>query len=340
MSEKDRRQELAKFLRVRRAQVKPGDVGLPDGVSQRRTPGLRREEVSQLSGIGLTWYTWLEQARDISTSRQVVDALARALQLNTEDRHHLAVLAGVGDPARPAGEQVSEAVRRMVDGVSPNPAYVINARFDVLAWNRAQTALWLDLDSVPAEDRNLVWLMFTEPTVRLLLRDWTNSARSLLAQFRATAGRHPGDQRVVDLTRRLKAASPLFSDWWDGYPVAEFAIELNVLDHPEVGELRLDLMHLTPIDEPTLTVVLQTPHSPQDAQRLAALCAPPGGIAVATTGRPGGVQRPPGRDAGTTSSRAGDRPDGPPPEHEQRDDRGHGGGAGSADQSDAVARCE
>lgn len=272
MAADNRRRELATFLRARRAQLKPHDVGLPEGVGRRRTPGLRREEVSQLSGIGLTWYTWLEQGRDIHISEQVVEALVTTLRLSPDDRKHLYALAGIrlAGP-RPADEPVSAAVQRMLDSVSPNPAYIINERFDLVAWNRAQAALWLDPGTLPAAERNLVWLMFTEPTVRGLLRDWPSAARDLIAQFRAATGRHADDPRYAELAERVRAVSPEFQDWWESYPVADFDIGVNELNHPVVGGIQLDLMHLRVVEHPTLTVVLHTPMTAADAERLAAL---------------------------------------------------------------------
>lgn len=273
MNDDRRRRELAAFLRARREQLQPQDVGLPTGVSRRRTPGLRREEVSQLSGVGLTWYTWLEQARDIPTSRQVIAALASALRMDADDRKHLYTLAGFSAPQSPSDTGgVADAVRRMLGNLVPNPAYVIDERFDILAWNEAQAALWLDLATVPADDRNLLWLMFTDQFVRDLLVDWAGSAQRLLGQFRAAAGQGD-DSRFVEVADRLRARGGEFAEWWDSYPVAEFDVEVNVLDHPEAGRINLDLLHMRLVEHPTLTVVLQTPVGPADAERLAVLLA-------------------------------------------------------------------
>jgi transcriptional regulator with XRE-family HTH domain len=133
-----RRAELGAFLRARRAAVKPGDVGLPEGTSRRRTPGLRREEVAQLAGVGIAWYTWLEQGRVLATSPQVIDAVARALLLTHEEHAHLRALANLPPPTRPdRGGVLAASIRRMVDNLSPNPAYVLDRRFDFLTWNDA-----------------------------------------------------------------------------------------------------------------------------------------------------------------------------------------------------------
>jgi hypothetical protein len=264
-----RRRELAAFLRARRSQVKPADVGLPEGVNRRRTPGLRREEIAQLAGVGLTWYTWLEQARDIPASRQIIDALATALRMGDDERRHLLTLAGLPLPQAPADLNTPpSALQRMVDNLAPNPAYVIDQRFDFVAWNAAQVALWLDPASVPPSERNLVWLFFTDPTVRTLLRDWADSARTIVAQFRAVAGKFPDDPTFTTLAQSLADRSPEFAQWWDAYSVAEFDLTVNHLDHPAAGPINLDLFHLRVAEYPNLTVVLQTPSTPDDAATL------------------------------------------------------------------------
>src|SRR5919198_4948999 len=157
-----RRSELADFLRDRRARVTPDSVGLPDD-GRRRTPGLRREEVALLAGVGLSWYTWLEQGRDIKPSAQVLDALARVLRLAGAERAHLFHLARVELPL-PGGDYPREAppeLAAIVDGLVPNPAYLIGPRADVLAWNRAATALLGTPSAAPDGRPNLLWWLFT-----------------------------------------------------------------------------------------------------------------------------------------------------------------------------------
>src|SRR6201987_3308502 len=152
-----RRTELADFLKRRRAAIKPEDVGLPNG-SRRRTPGLRREEVAQLAGVGTTWYTWLERGRDGRASLEVLEALARALKLTAAERIHL-ILLGRGEEAPPLAapaEKVSPTVRRLIDGLAPNPAFLLGRRWDYLAWNRATTALFGDFSKLPRAERNHV----------------------------------------------------------------------------------------------------------------------------------------------------------------------------------------
>jgi transcriptional regulator with XRE-family HTH domain len=280
MRDDARRRELAAFLRARRANIKPTDVGLPEGIKRRRTPGLRREELAQLSGVGLTWYTWLEQARDIPASPQVVQALASALRLDDDERRHLFTLAGL--PVRlPAAEpgQAPPTVQRMLDSLMPNPAYVIDQRFDIVAWNAAQAGLWLDPGRVPPADRNLVWLMFHDPAVRTLLEDWSGTARTVVAQFRAAAGQFPDDPRFEELSARLSEHSAEFAQWWNAYSVAEFDVSVNRLKHPVCGPLDLDLFHLRVIEYPNLTIVLQTPVGDEDARQVRQLAALAGAAA-------------------------------------------------------------
>lgn len=267
-----RKRELGAFLRARRERLKPQDVGLAAGGGRRRTPGLRREEVAQLSGVGLTWYTWLEQGRDIPSSRQVIEALATALRLDDDDRSHLFELAGLRAAAqRSPGDKLPSLVQRVLDNLMPNPAYVFDQRLDILAWNAAQAKLWLDPAKVEPAERNLLWLIFTDTAVRELLVDWESAARNVLGQFRASAGRNGNDRRFAEIADRLRAVSPDFGKRWDSYPVAEFNVEVNELDHPLVGRIDLDLLHLRLVEHPTLTVVLQTPATAIDSARLATL---------------------------------------------------------------------
>src|SRR5690349_22910145 len=181
-----RRGELADFLRRRRASLKPQDVGLPNG-GRRRTPGLRREEVAQIAGVGTTWYTWLEQGRDVRASMDVLESISRALRLTPAERDHL-ILLGRGEqapPMTPTAEQVSPTVKRLIKNLGPNPAYVLGRRWDIICWNRAYTAVFGDPGEVPKPFRNHVWLTFTDPARRELMPDWEKAARLQVARFRA-----------------------------------------------------------------------------------------------------------------------------------------------------------
>jgi transcriptional regulator with XRE-family HTH domain len=276
------RAELAAFLRARRARLRPGDVGLPgDSVpGRRRTPGLRREEVAELSGVGLTWYTWLEQGRDIPASAQVVDALARALRLSADEHRHLRDLAGLTAPfpPSPADDAAAEAwprLQRLVDAAAPNIASVYDVHFDYLAWNTPYQRVRHDPAGLPAGRRNLLWMMFTDAENRARMTTWDRAARALLSQFRAAAGRHPGDPRFAELVTGLIEASPQFRDWWEEYPVRFFRPALIRIAHPQVGRVTLEMFQLRLEDDPGHLLVMQVPADPGSRDRIAALLAAP-----------------------------------------------------------------
>jgi transcriptional regulator with XRE-family HTH domain len=263
------RRELVDFLRSRRAQLTPADVGIP-AAGRRRTPGLRREEVSQLSGVSLTWYTWLEQGRDINVSHQVLAAIARTLRLDRAETAHLAALAGHGASAtavQAQWEEPPESLERLLQAITPNPAYAISPRWDIVTWNRAYAALFLDIATLPASERNLLWLVFTNPSVRSLVVNWKREARRLLAQFRAEAGHLLADEAYKELVDRLMAASPEFREWWSLHDVAYFASSQREFDHPIIGRLVLDHHKLSLADYPELRIIVYTPTADARGQR-------------------------------------------------------------------------
>ncbi|HEY2636184.1 MAG TPA: helix-turn-helix transcriptional regulator, partial [Solirubrobacteraceae bacterium] len=233
-----KRAELADFLRNRRAAIRPEDVGLPGG-GRRRTPGLRREEVAQLAGVGTTWYTWLEQGRDVRASRSVLEALAEALRLNPAERAHL-ILLGRGEEVAwddAPDEAVSHTLARLVDNLDPNPAVVLGSRWDYLAWNRSLARVMGDPRALPPGRRNQIWAHFMIPSRRKLFTDWEESARSALARFRADSARHVGDPRFDELVAELREQSPEFGAWWTRHEVARTGEGRKVLRHPEAGRL-------------------------------------------------------------------------------------------------------
>jgi transcriptional regulator with XRE-family HTH domain len=254
-----RRKELADFLRSRRARLGPEDVGLPNGF-RRRTPGLRREEVAQLAGVGVTWYTWLEQGREISVSRQVLEAIGRALRLDAAERVHLNTLAGVDVEPVPAQlDSVPPAVQAMLDELDPCPAYVVNARYDVVAWNRAEAALVCDFGRLPSADRNILWLIFTDPAWRSLLIDWPRDAAWIAAQFRAAMARHVGESHWTGLVERLQAASEDFREMWRRHEVATPVSKTKRYVHPREGMVTLNAVSLRLSEAPDCRVVACIP---------------------------------------------------------------------------------
>jgi transcriptional regulator with XRE-family HTH domain len=252
-----RRAELADFLRMRRASLQPADVGLPDG-GRRRTPGLRREEVASLAGVGTTWYTWLEQGRDVRASLDVLDALARALRLTPTERTHL-VLLGRGEeppPCKTPAERVSPTLKRMVHSLDPNPAFILGQRWDYLAWNRAACAVFGDLERIPRPARNHVWLTFMDPARRALHPDWEQGSRLLVARFRAESARHLGDPAFEALIHALRHASPEFSEEWRRHEVARSGAGRKELEHPRAGRLVFEHATFNPMDAPEQRLAL------------------------------------------------------------------------------------
>jgi transcriptional regulator with XRE-family HTH domain len=268
-----RRAELADFLRRRRASLRPDDVGLPNG-GRRRTPGLRREEVALLAGVGTTWYTWLEQGRDVRASLDVLEAVARALRLTPAERTHL-VLLGRGEeppPCRPAAERVSSTVRRLIENLGANPAYVLGRRSDYLAYNRAACALFGDFDRLPAGTRNHLWLHFMDPGRREMFTDWERSARLMVAKFRADSARHLGDPEFEQLISALRRSSPEFCKLWKRHEVARPGSGRKEILHPSVGRLVFEHAVFNPAEAPEQRLILYSPMPEYDTPaKLAAL---------------------------------------------------------------------
>ena len=255
-----RRAELADFLRRRRESIQPEDVGLPNG-GRRRTPGLRREEVAQLAGVGTTWYTWLEQGRDVRASLEVLEALARALRLTPAERTHV-VLLGRGEeppPLKAPAERVSPTLRRLVENLGPSPAFVLGRRWDYLAWNRAATALFGDFGSVPRAARNHLWLTFMDPARRELFTDWEQGSRTVVAKFRADSARHLGDPAFEELIHALRQSSPEFCAYWKRHEVIESGEGRKRLRHPVEGTMVFEHAVFHPAEAPEQRLILYTP---------------------------------------------------------------------------------
>jgi transcriptional regulator with XRE-family HTH domain len=255
-----RRDELADFLRNRRASLKPADVGLPEG-GRRRTPGLRREEVAQLAGVGTTWYTWLEQGRDVRASLDVLEALARALRLVPAERTHL-MLLGRGEeppPCKLPAERVSPTLRRLIANLGANPAFLLGRRWDYLAWNPAAAALFGDLARVPRGSRNHAWLTFMDPRRRELLADWERGSRLLVAKFRADSARYLGDPQFEQLIGALRQSSPEFRRAWKRHEVSRGGEGRKELRHPEAGTLVFSHAVFHPAEAPEQRLILYSP---------------------------------------------------------------------------------
>jgi transcriptional regulator with XRE-family HTH domain len=259
-----RRAELADFLRKRRANLKPDEVGLPNG-GRRRTPGLRREEVAHLAGVGTTWYTWLEQGRDVRASLDVLEALSRALRLTPAERTHL-VLLGRGEEPPPckSDERVSPTVRRLIENLGANPAFVMGRRWDYLAWNEAAIALFGDLGAVPKPARNHVWMHFMDAARREMFPDWERSTRLIAAKFRADSARHIGDPEFERLIASLRKSSPEFCRAWKKHEVARSGEGRKTIVHPVVGTLVFEHAVFHPQEAPEQRLILYSPMPDED----------------------------------------------------------------------------
>ena len=264
-----RRAELAAFLRARRTALHPEELGLYAAGGRRNTPGLRREEVAQLSGVSVTWYTWLEQGRPVDPSPQVVDALARAFRLDAESRRHLRRLAGLAVPEPDQmPDDAGPELTALLFTLEPAPACLLGPRFDFLAWNDPFDRLWKP-GSLPANRRNLMWLYFAKGTTARRTVGWQERGRHLLGQFRAAAAEHRGDARFAELIEALREESERFCEGWSRYSVEQALTARITVRHPDVGSIRIDVIELKVAAHPSLTLVVHVPTRPSDREKIA-----------------------------------------------------------------------
>jgi transcriptional regulator with XRE-family HTH domain len=252
------RAELGEFLRSRRARIAPTTVGLQPG-RRRRTPGLRREEVADLAKVGLTWYTWLEQGRDIRVSPRVLISISRALRLEPAERTHLFRLAGQAPPApEPVNDSLSPRLRQVLDAWDPYPAHVAGRRRDVLAWNRANDAIY-GWSTMSEHRRNTLWWAFMVPETRRVMADWERESALAVAAFRADAGSDLVDPDYQELISELLEGSPEFAAIWARQDVRGRPEGRKVLLHPRLGRLDLEFTILQVAEQPSLRLYLYTP---------------------------------------------------------------------------------
>jgi transcriptional regulator with XRE-family HTH domain len=272
----DRRAELSEFLRTRRARLKPEDVGLPDFGRHRRVPGLRREELAQLAGVSVAYYTRLEQGNGRNVSAEVLDSIARALRLSDAEHAHLTHLAKPKQhkkkpAARP--QQVRGALRQLLDTMDGVPAYISGRRGDILAWNRMAAAVFGDWSELPAQERNWARLVFLKPEYRDLFVEWDQKASDMVSFLRMEAGCYPDDPRLSALVGELSVKSEEFRRLWATHDVKEKGHGVKHLHHPLVGDLALNFEAFRPADDDgqALTTYHAEPGSPSaEALRLLA----------------------------------------------------------------------
>jgi transcriptional regulator with XRE-family HTH domain len=237
-----RRRELGAFLRQRRERLSPRDLGLASS-GQRRTPGLRREEVARLAGVGASWYTWLEQGRSINVSSQVLTAIARTLQLDADERAYLFTLAELPDLAVWTDRHdVPAPVLQVLDHMSPYPAFIQTTRYDILAYNRPYGRLFPELDGVPPDERNFMWLTFTHPAWRRAFPDWEGVTSRMVARYRVRMAEHLSEPGWSELLTRLRAAAPEFGTLWASGEVRIRQAKHRKLHHDEVGPVEFSVV--------------------------------------------------------------------------------------------------
>ncbi|MET8027519.1 helix-turn-helix transcriptional regulator [Streptomyces avermitilis] len=270
-----RLRELREFLMSRRARVTPVEAGLPDGGARRRTPGLRREEVAVLAGVGASWYQWLEQGRDISVSPQVLDAVARVLRLSNAERRHLYVLAGLNPPApEPASRDDCEGLRRLIDTWMPYPAHIMDIYYNCVMYNDAAGVV---LGMRPENTQNCLIDFFTDQLYRGRSHSWERNARTVVAQFRAACSVCPDDEGFQQVLAQAKAASEEFAALWDERDIEDAGLIRKELEHPVVGLLCVESTAMKVPARPDLTVVLHAPlPEANTAAKLEWLASPEG----------------------------------------------------------------
>ncbi|NYE94923.1 transcriptional regulator with XRE-family HTH domain [Psychromicrobium silvestre] len=269
------RLELGQFLRDRRNRLRPFDVGLPS-FGRRRTPGLRREEVAQLAGVGVTWYTWLEQGRDINASAQVLNAVATALHLDSSEHRHLLTLAGVD--ARvvvPECEDVNEYHLTVMQKMLPYPCAIQNGRYDLLAWNRVYRFLIGDVEEhADGQPHNCLSMIFNDPAWKTAYGErYQEVCHSMVARFRANMASHLDEADWIDLVNQLKADSAYFTEVWEAQQVQRSTSYAKIFNSPRVGALRLQFTTLWLDQQRDTRLMTVTPLDELSANRLAKLDA-------------------------------------------------------------------
>jgi len=277
----DNRAEVREFLSTRRARLTPADVGLPD-VGTRRVPGLRRGEVAALAGVSIEYYSKLERGALAGVSAGVLDAIARALQLDDAERAHLFDLARAADgssalmrPRRRSAKQWTphRSLQWTLDAVTEGPAFVRNGRMDLLAANRLARAFYAQVYADPQRPANLARFTFLDDSAHRFYPDWDSAADICVAILRTEAGRDPRDKDLHDLVGELSTRSTEFRTRWGAHNVRHHGTGAKTFHHHIVGELTLAYESLEMAAEPglTLTIYAAEPGSPsEDALRLLA----------------------------------------------------------------------
>ena len=252
MLSEERRKEIADFLKSRRVRRQPEELGLPRG-RRRRTPGLRREEVAAAAGVSAEWYTWLEQAREVRPSADVLTRIGAALRLEPHETRHLLTLAGYAIPVSttelPQSVSVSLRLQRLIDQMDFGPAWVLGERWDILAWNRAASVIHGDLATLQGNERNVVYQLFLGDRLRSMLVDWESHGRGCVAKLRSAYASRVDDPWFNELVALLRTRSADFERWWNENDIEVAQEGVKHYEHPEVGRLVFDYTVLEVQDE-------------------------------------------------------------------------------------------
>jgi transcriptional regulator with XRE-family HTH domain len=265
---RDGENQLGAYLMDRRTKLDPAALGFP--LKRRRTPGLRREEVAQRANVSATWYTWLEQGRGGAPSADVLNRISRALLLTDVEREHLFVL-GLGRPPERRYQVIDEItprLQRLLDVLEVSPAFIRNALWDVLAWNRAATVVLGDYAALESSQRNILKMMFSHPRVRSTQTDWERVARFVVAAFRAETTRVGAASDVTALVEELTHLSPEFASMWKDNEVTGHGGGMKELRHPTVGLLTMEYSAFAVDGRTDLTLVVYNPATPDDMNKV------------------------------------------------------------------------
>ncbi|MCC8433448.1 helix-turn-helix transcriptional regulator [Brevibacillus sp. M2.1A] len=266
-SDKDKRKELGLFLKSRRSRLSPEQFGLSKG-PRRKVPGLRREELAQIAGIGLTWYTWLEQGKDIQVSTQVLDSLVTVMKLDTEERNHLFMLAHGQLPVEQTTSfeaGITKIMQNFMNDFEMCPAYATDQRWDILMWNKAAQLVFGDFEKMNKKERNAVWRCFASTDYRKLMGDWESHAKRLLGQFRSTSTPFVGEDWFKELVGELMELSPEFREWWPRYDIQGTPIGTKQINHPTAGTMTMEHMTFRVYDAPELKLTIYRPLKENDS---------------------------------------------------------------------------
>jgi len=262
------RRQLAEFLKACRARLTPTEVGLPEA-QRRRTPGLRREDVAALAGVSVTWYTWLEQGRDIRVSAQVLEKLASTLRMSMDEREYLFALV----QHRPAplvsteAEAASEDLLRMIEALNV-PALVLTRRWDVVAWNDLYRRFMRDFSKMKPEQQNLLRYLLTGDEYQSDPEEYEAMAQRVLAKFRVDYSQASDDPGINELIEELTKTCPIFAKFWAGSEVTMRSHGINVVRNPQLGGVTFEHTSYVPEGSPNLRVIIYVPHDEESRKKL------------------------------------------------------------------------